>query len=73
MINKLSNDSLSRLITILLNEDQFFRSNLALSTFTEMFDTEYQEYLNTRKNGEFNYLETIFKYDENAQDNLNLM
>ncbi|KAL4510154.1 hypothetical protein ABPG72_010347 [Tetrahymena utriculariae] len=72
MINRLSCDKLSNLITILLNDDQLFRSSLSLSTFTEMFFNEYQDYIKTQKDEEFNYLETVFKYDENAQDNLNL-
>lgn len=37
-----------------------------------MFANEYKDYLDSNKDDEFNYLETIFKYDENAQDNLNI-
>ncbi|KAL4466980.1 hypothetical protein ABPG74_010577 [Tetrahymena malaccensis] len=72
MINRLSCDKLSNLITMLLNEDQVFRSSLSFSSFTEMFFNEYQDYIKTQKDEEFNYLETVFKYDENVQDNLNL-
>ncbi|EAR96986.2 tetratricopeptide repeat protein (macronuclear) [Tetrahymena thermophila SB210] len=72
MINRLSSDKLSNLITMLLNEDQVFRSSLSFNSFTEMFFNEYQDYIKTQKDEEFNYLETVFKYDENAQDNLNL-
>lgn len=71
IINKLSSDRLSKLISLLLNEDQFLRSSLSLNFFIEMFPSEYKDYLDTRKDDEFNYLETVFKYDENAQDNLN--
>lgn len=74
LINKLAHDRLSKLISILLADDQVYRSQLSKDKITELFAEEYAAYqqLTSEDNPANNYLETVFKYDENALENLSL-
>ena len=69
MINKLAKDRLSVLITLLLNDDQLFRSQLTQEYICKLFEEEYQDYITKTPE---DYLESVFKYNENAQDNLTM-